>query len=153
MQGSLSIIRLFCRDLTKELTIRQISKLIKKSYAYTNKEVWNLIKQNILNKKEIGKSIICSINLKNKKTRALLTFNSALEDHKDFNTIELKQNNVLTAFFSKNKLYIISDKKFKTPGKILTKQEFISSIKDIGLGNTPVYGYEKYWEIIGDTYE
>ena len=152
MDGSVSIIKLFCRDLTKELTIRQISKLLKKSYAYTNKEVWNLIKADILNKKEIGRSVVCSINLKNKTTRALLTFNSAIES-KDYNTAELKKNNVLTAFFSKNRLYIISNKKFKTSGKILTKQEFIDSVKQIGLDNDIVYGYEKYWEIIGDIYE
>ena len=155
MNGSVSIIRLFCRDLTKELTIRQVSKLLKKSYAYTNKEVWNLIKKEVLNKKEIGKSVVCSINLNNELTRTLLAFNSALEKQAFKGKINIELKEAYTAFYSKNKLFIVCKDKslFKNvKAKILTKQEFISSLKDIGLDNLIIYGYEKYWEIVGDTY-
>lgn len=162
MDGKINIIRLFCRDLTKEITIRQISKLIKKSYAYTNKKVWNLINKGVLNKKEIGRSIICSLNINNELTKALLVFNSSLEkqEYKLKQEIEnlikdLKEKEVYTAFLSKNRLFIVSNNKSRLKdlkAKILTKQEFASSLKDIGLDNLIVYGFEKYWEFVGDIY-
>ena len=154
MDSEVSIVKLFCRDLAKELTIRRISQLLKKSYAFTNKEVWKVINKGVLNKKEIGKSIICSINLNNELTKALLAFNSSLEKQQKFpdkSFPELKD--ALTAFYSKNKLYVVTEK--KTPiknAKMLSKEEFLAQIKQIGLDNLIVYGYEKYWELIGDIY-
>lgn len=163
MDGAVSIINLFCRDLARELTIRQISKLIKKSYAYSNKEVWELIDKEVLNKKEIGKSVICSINLKNEMARTLLALNSTLEKQDHFKEKDmaemikpLKENNALTAFFSKNKLFVVCINKSSLKNikaNLLTKEEFVSSIKEIGFDNLLIYGYEKYWEIIGDKYE
>lgn len=165
MDGKINIIRLFCRDLTKEITIRQISKLIKKSYAYTNKEVWDLINKEVLNKKEIGKSIICSLNINNELTKALLAFNSFLEKQEYLqNKSRLKQEierlikdqkEVYTIFLSNKKLFIVCyDKSLlkNLKAKILTKQEFDSSLKNIGLDNLIVYGFEKYWEFVGDIY-
>ena len=159
MNSTVEIIKLFSRDLNRELTIRKISKLIKKSYAHTNKEVWGLVKQGVLNHKEIGKSIICSINLKNDMARILLVFNSNLEsiDMKDVSLIEsLKQADAFFAFLSKGKLFVICEDKSKVKlgkAKILSKSEFLSSIKEIGLDNQILYGAEKYWETVGDMYE
>lgn len=160
MKGSIEIIKLYSKDITRELTIRQISKLIKKSYAYTNKEVWLLIKQDVLNKKIIGKSVVCSINIKNNSAKALLVFNSILEgNEKKKNDIlikELKEKDALTVFLSKNKLFVVcADKSnFKNiKANLLAKHEFISSIKNIGFDNSVIYGHEKYWELIGDAVE
>ena len=158
MNGEVSIIKLFCRDLSRELTIRQVSKLIKKSYAYTNKEVWDLVKKGVLNKKEIGKSVVCSLNLKNEMTKVLLSLNSALEkqEHlKDKEELikELKEKDAYTAFISNKKLIIISKEKISVKNaKILDKKEFASFIKE-NQDNLIVYGFEKYWELVGDAYE
>jgi hypothetical protein len=95
--------------------------------------------------------------------RTLLALNSTLEkqDHfkeKDIADVikPLKENNALTAFFSKNKLFVVCIDKSslkKIKANLLTKEEFVSSIKEIGFDNLLIYGYEKYWEIIGDEYE
>ena len=144
MEGSLRIIQLFSKDLSRALTIRQISQLIKKSYAYTNKEVWELINKDIINKKEIGKSLLCSLNISNPLTRTLLAFNDSLNKRslKEEILQELKEKDALTAFYSKNKLYIVSDQKFKHGISISKKETKV----DVDV----VYGFEKFWEIIED---
>ena len=155
MYSEIEIIRLFSRDLSREITIRQVSKAIKKSYCYTNTEVWKLIKKGILNKKEIGKSVVCMLNLKNELTKSLLVFNSSIEKQASKKPIEtglisqLKERNAF-AFYNKNSLYIVCDDKFDSD--VLTKQEFRSKIKEIGLDNLVIYGFEKYWELMGDIY-
>ena len=142
MDGKIEIINLFCKDFSRELTIRQISKLIKKSYAYTNKEVWELINSEVLNKKEIGKSLICSLNF-NKLSKALLTYNSTIRS-KNIETkilTSFKQKQILTAFYSNKKLITITSvKEFYT---------YLKKSQDYEI----VYGFEKYWEMAGDIYE
>ena len=143
MDSRFSIVNLFCRDLTRELTIRQISKLIKKSYAHTNQEVWELINKGVINKKDIGKSILCSLNINNDLTKSLLVFNSMTlkMEVKD----EWKQDDILFAFYSKNKLIVVGKNG-------ISKQDFKTMAKQ-GIDFTVVYGHEKYWELIGDIYE
>lgn len=72
------IIKAF-RGFSVELTINQLSKAIKKSYAYTNKYAHEMIHEGILNKKEVGHSILCTLNFKNKKVLASLVFLSMSE--------------------------------------------------------------------------
>jgi hypothetical protein len=158
MQGKLEVVRLFCADPSRELTIRAISQLIKKSYAYTNKEVWELISDKVLKHKEIGKSVICSLDIHNPYSQELLAFNSFSDSkakQKDEIISELKKNDALFAFYSKSKLHIVCRDKSLFKGmkaETMTKQDFIDSLKKMGLDNSVVYGYEKYWEIVGDAY-
>ncbi len=72
------IIRAF-RGFSVELTINQLSKAIKKSYAYTNKYAHEMIHEGILNKKEVGHSILCTLNFRNKNVLASLVFLSMSE--------------------------------------------------------------------------
>ena len=150
MEAEVSVIRIFSRDLAKEITIRQISKTIGKSYAFTNQLVWGLIKKGVLNKKEIGRSVICSINLKSSLSIALLVYNSQMEKHKEHDVSEFKDKNALTAFINKGRLIVVSENKLSM--KSITKREFMDSIDKIGLDNTVIYGHEKYWEMVGDRY-
>lgn len=81
----LNIIALFSKDLDRELTINQIKHKLKRSYHLIYDNTTELIKQNILNKKTIGHSINCSLNLKNEKTKAMLILNSINEKEHFFN--------------------------------------------------------------------
>lgn len=63
-------------------SINQISKRVGKSYPYINKKVHALIDQGILNRKETGRSHLCSINFSNKHAIMLLALNE-LEKHAD----------------------------------------------------------------------
>lgn len=79
------IIPLFSKDLDRELTIHQIKKELKRSYHFVYDNVQELIKENVLNKKTRGHSTVCTLNLKNDKTSALLTLNSIEEKEHFFN--------------------------------------------------------------------
>lgn len=72
----LKIVALFSKDLDRELTIHQIKTELKRSYHLIYDNTTELIKQNILNKKTRGHSTVCSLNLQNEKTKAMLIFNS-----------------------------------------------------------------------------
>ncbi|KYK27373.1 hypothetical protein AYK26_03885 [Euryarchaeota archaeon SM23-78] len=72
----LKIVALFNKELDKELTIHQIKNELKRSYHLIYDNTTELIKQNILNKKTRGHSTVCSLNLKNEKTKGMLILNS-----------------------------------------------------------------------------
>ena len=67
----ISIIKVFSKDPSKEITIRQLSKKAGLSYKATYRTVKYLIKEGVLNVKQFGKSSVTSLNL-NKKTKAFL---------------------------------------------------------------------------------
>ena len=75
-QEQLNIIKLFSDKPDVELTIHQISKTIKKSYAFTNKYTHELINDGILRKKLIGNAIVCSLSLDSEQAIGLLILNS-----------------------------------------------------------------------------
>ena len=63
----LDIIRIFNRDITALLSINQIAHKLKKAYPHINAKVNDLINEGILNKRQIGRSYLCSVNLDNDK--------------------------------------------------------------------------------------
>lgn len=162
MFGALAIIKLFCKDFTLDYTINQISKKIKKSYAYTNKEVREFIHKGILNKKIVGPSILCSLNLKNDLTIALLVLCSAekkqeffadkedLKKKLDALVFHIKQN-VDCVMYKDKHIHIISRDHVDLP-----PTEF--SIGVLGLDEDPsgfadcviLYGFENFWRLVGD---
>jgi hypothetical protein len=69
------IIGIFNRDITAILSINQISKKLNKAYPYINTKVNELIEERILNKIQVGRSYLCSIDLNNDKAILLLSLN------------------------------------------------------------------------------
>ena len=76
----LNVVKLFSKDIARELTIRQMSSLMKKSYFYTNTLVHSMIKERLILKKVYGHSIVCSVNEKSKVVKALIMLERAMED-------------------------------------------------------------------------
>lgn len=72
----LKIVALFSTELDREFTIHQIKKELKRSYHLIYDNTTELITENILDKKIRGHSIVCSLNLKNEKTKGMLILNS-----------------------------------------------------------------------------
>lgn len=89
----LKIVGLFSKQLAQELTINQIKNKLKRSYHYIYDNTQELIKQKIINKKIQGHSTVCSLNLKNEKTKALLILNS-INEKEDF----LKKTKIRSLF-------------------------------------------------------
>jgi hypothetical protein len=71
----LNIVKLYDSNIKAIYSINQISKKLNKAYPYVNKKVSSMIDEKILNKVVIGKSYLCSLNLKNEKTTVMLTLN------------------------------------------------------------------------------
>lgn len=86
----LKIVALFSKELNRELTIHQIKNKLKRSYHLIYDNTTELIKQNIVNKKIRGHSTVCSLNLKNEKTKALLILNSIDEKEQFLNKKAIK---------------------------------------------------------------
>ena len=68
----LKIIDLMSKNLEKKFTINEIAKTLNETYSFVNRIVNRLIKDKVIIKEKVGKAYLCSLNLKNDKTIALL---------------------------------------------------------------------------------
>ena len=156
-------------------TIRAISKKLKLPYSNINRAVKSLIKEEILNTKDIGRAKYCSLNLNSDSTINLLC-QISIQDKKRFlktialnpfpknvpdivSVITLKKNK------TKSRIFIITNKKdasikaqlnsTKTECSLLETKEFIALVKNKAefkeelLHNSIILqGYENYWNLI-----
>ena len=97
MRLQLKIIDLLSKKPT--LTINQIAKELKESYSFVNRIINRMITEELIKKQKIGHSLLCRLNVKNDKTKALMSLNE----------VNKKQE-----FLSKNKeLKLITDELLK----------------------------------------
>ena len=172
----LRIIELFNSDITLLLSINQIAKKLNKAYPHINTKVNQLIKEEIFNKVQVGRSYLCSINLDNTKAVALLALNDAIKKesflkklNKEFsdelNKIS-KEFRIYTIFLSNKKIYLVLDhihdkeaikiiskelKKFDLV--FLSKSEFHEQVihdKNLLLDKTILYASQKYYELLNE---
>jgi predicted nucleotidyltransferase len=59
----------------KRLTINQIAIRLNESYSFVNRTVNKMLADNLLLKEKIGHSFLCSLNIKNDKTKILMSLN------------------------------------------------------------------------------
>jgi hypothetical protein len=172
------IISLYSKDLSSLYSINQIASKLGKKYPYINKKVTRLIKSQIFKKTIIGRSYLCSLNLKNDETIYLLILN---EIHKK--TSELKQNpdlqgvmdyvdkarkliNLQLVLKSKDRIIFVLDKPedkeqfekavvkqamkdYKT--EIHDKESFLKELlktKELHEKHTILHGYERYYDYV-----
>jgi hypothetical protein len=172
------IIALYSSNLVNIFSINQISKLLKKKYPYVNKKVGYLIENNVLNKIEVGKSYLCSLNLNNDKTLFLLSFNEILKKeffkfndktiNKEYFENFINNNSInlgiLSVFLSKdNIIFIVNDLKYrrkiedKFSNCIVIDQNELSDLliekPDFFENYIVLYGYEKFFELIKHNFE
>ena len=161
----LEIIRIFSEEFARELTINQIAKLLKKSYAFTNRYTHELIASKILNKKIVGSSILCSLNMRNEETIGTLVLNSIIK-RKDFFDKSRQNVNVPSVspffggclFISKNKKYalvqneISVEEKKKLDGAVLISfEEFRKNVRELDFKSLVIcHGHELFWKMIGE---
>jgi len=171
----LETISIFSKDLNLNLTINQISKVLNKSYAFTNKYVRDFLDEGILSKKVVGSAILCSLNFSNEKTLGFLMLN-AIEEKRKFleradkktikNISSLSTTPTIRSLFIVNSNYYVvcDDKQAATnflkaelkklqlkPNNvvILDQNGFKISFRGIDLENTAILeGYENFWKMI-----
>jgi len=167
------IIDIYNRDISQDLSIHKISKILNKSYPNIYSNVTQLIDEEVLNKTHISNSFLCSINLNSPKALALLSLNEAEKTNKFLKKSpkeyqELKkleqEFKIYTIFYSKKKLYFVLDhihdkSAIKTNVKSLKKFDLkffsIEDFKENILADTTLlkekiilYQTEKYHEIV-----
>ncbi len=172
------IISIYNRDITALKSINQISHILNKSYPNINYKVNSLISKGILNKKEIGRSYLCSINLDSDKAVLLLSLNEVSKrDRKikklgknfieDIKTIR-SEFDIYTIILKKNKLFFVLDhihdqeaiknlfpKLNRFELIFLTKKEFKQYLiqnKDFLQRATVLCCYESYYELLSEVY-
>lgn len=169
----IEIIELFRQDITRFLSIHQISKKLNRTYPYIYKKVLTFIREGIFKTTKIGSSILCSINLQSEEAIILLIINEIHHKKKYFEknpklketisklkeigreilihtALKTKKQTILVV---ENQLQCKALKKEFTKELILTKEEFqtlvledYNEIQDHIL----LYHNEKYYEIIGE---
>lgn len=93
MRLQLKIIKLLLEK--PDLTMNQIAKELDESYSFVNRIIKKMINEDLIKKQKIGHSLLCKLNIKNDKTKALISLNE----------VNKKQE-----FLSKNKeLKLITD--------------------------------------------
>ncbi|MFC1691838.1 hypothetical protein ACFL0W_06690 [Nanoarchaeota archaeon] len=103
-QYTLDIIRVISDKQGTGLTINQISKLIKKSYFFTNQLVRKMIRSELLTKRIIGHSILCFLNQKNEETAGLLIMDSIIKK-KNFEKSAEKDSGIRSLIMESNRLF------------------------------------------------
>jgi len=83
MKLELKIVDLLAKDLEKKFTINEIAKNLGEFYSFVHRTVNKLTKDGVLIKNIVGKSHLCSLNLKNEKTLALIQL-SEIEKRDEF---------------------------------------------------------------------
>ena len=83
MKLELKIVGLLAKDLEKKFTINEIAKNLGEFYSFVHRTVNKLTKDGVLVKNIVGKSHLCSLNLKNEKTSALMQL-SEIEKRDEF---------------------------------------------------------------------
>lgn len=72
MKLELKIVDLLAKDAGKIFTINEIAKTLGKYYSFVHGTVNKLAKEGVIIKIKAGKSYLCSLNLENEKTLALI---------------------------------------------------------------------------------
>lgn len=83
MKLELKIVDLLARNTERKFTINEIAKSLKEYYSFVHRTVNKLIKDNVITKEKVGKSHLCSINLRNEKTIILIQL-SEIEKKNEF---------------------------------------------------------------------
>jgi len=174
------IISLYANDLSSLYSINQIASKLGKKYPYINKKVTILIKNNIFRKTVIGRSYLCSLNLKNDETiyllilheiqmkKAKLERNPALQRVVDYVDKARKLINLQLVLMSRERILFVLDKpedkeQFEKAivkqamndyePEIHTKESFLKELlesKELHEKHIILHGYEKYYDYIKD---
>ncbi|MFH0869532.1 MAG: hypothetical protein V1866_00565 [archaeon] len=169
------IIELYSDNISSIYSINQIAGKLGKKYPYINKKVSLLIKNRIFKKIVVGRSYLCSLNLRNDETIYLLILNeikrkkAELEAHPklqgtmDYLDKVKKTIPIQLVIKSKENLFFVfegsDDKERFEKGtfkqlfshyqmEALTKESFLAMLvedKDIQENHIILHGFEKYY--------
>lgn len=170
------ILGLYNVNVSSMYSINQIATLLKKKYPYINKKVTSLIENDIFKMTIVGRSHLCSLNLKNEETihglilndirrkKAELEKNISLRKTTEYIEKLSRNADIKVVLKSKNNILFVSENRENCEhisrgvlkqalhdyeAKFLTKEEFLRLIaedKTLQQERIILYGFEKYYE-------
>ncbi|MBI2675716.1 MAG: nucleotidyltransferase domain-containing protein [Candidatus Aenigmarchaeota archaeon] len=72
MDLELRIVDLLARNPGRKFTINEIARELEEYYSFVHRTAGRLAKDDVIDKSRVGKSYICSLNMENEKTLALM---------------------------------------------------------------------------------
>lgn len=75
MTLELKVVGLLARDIEKRFTINEIAGALGQHYSFVHRVVNRLSEDGVIIKTKAGKAYLCSMDIKNEKTRALIQLN------------------------------------------------------------------------------
>lgn len=166
------IIELFSEDIAAFYSINQIAKRLGKKYPYINRRVSFLIDQGILRKSVLGNTYLCSVNLGNDTTIAMLSLveierrNVAAQKQASLSRLsdEIKGSRgyagLVCLILSKERVISVYDTKKQAAagtvkikglvGVSIDRQEFLELLCSGGITKDHIilYGFERYFEMV-----
>jgi hypothetical protein len=140
------IIREFAKGLSIELTINQISKMLKVPYASANKYCHELISQGILIARQVGPSLVCKLDFSNNAAQAALAYLSISSF--DSKTALAEGEGIAISY--RGSVYHVSDQAPKKKGHI-ARSELIAKLKEDGPGSMKVLrNAEGFWKAVAE---
>jgi hypothetical protein len=146
------ILEVFDRDYSQLFSINQISKKLNRSYPHINAKVNNLISEGVISTANVGRSILCSLNLDNEKSIALLILENAGKKERAFAKIRNRKGfldeirtikeefNVDTIFLAGRDLIFVID----NPHDREAIKNMFSEIKQFSLVFCSKAGFKEY---------
>jgi hypothetical protein len=155
----LDIVGLYKENYVNVLSINEISKLLGKRYPFVHKKVKELIKEDILKSFNLGRAMLCSLNLENEFARHFLSFaNLKLKSTKDVEDLNIENFEFIVAKYKKRviKIYVISDKiknNLNDANEIIfmNKEAFIDELindEEFYKNHFVIKGFERFIEVI-----
>ena len=78
MRLELNIINLLEKNSEQEFTINEIANRLDEHYSLVNRVISRLMKEEVITGKKVGRAIVCSINPKSEKAKALMHLNEVV---------------------------------------------------------------------------
>lgn len=159
MTGEQDILAAYNSDIKGVFSIHELSRRLGKAYPYVHRNVHKLVEKGILKKAAMGRSHLCSVNLRNKQAVLLLALNE-LQKHEHVpvemrnraREIEETQSHdpVLMIIYAPNtnELLVVHDKEEET---YLTREELKKRlIEDEKLYEKHIVlaGYENFYSLL-----
>ncbi len=97
MKIELKIVDLLARNMDRKFTINEIAKSTGDYYSFVHRTVARMVKDGVIEKTKAGKAYLCTLNMENEKTLALIQL-SEIEKRSEFYEREKELKLILEDF-------------------------------------------------------
>lgn len=111
MRLELNIINLLEKNREKEFTINEIARRLDEHYSLVNRVISRLVKEKTIEGRKVGRAIVCSLNTKSERAKALMHLNEVNQTEEFFSKnrkIKLIMEDLITELKARFKQGLVS---------------------------------------------